>query len=77
MRWAFDDFVLDSEGYGLRLEGESIAVEPRVLELLTYLIEQRDRVLSKDEFLLDGRRGVASQRECPTIIPPTVWERLS
>jgi adenylate cyclase len=49
--YRFGDFELDLDRYELRLAGEAIRTEPRVLELLHYLIERRDRVVPKEEML--------------------------
>ena len=32
-------------------DGETIAVEPQVFDLLVYLVENRDRVVSKDDLI--------------------------
>ena len=47
----FDDFSLDTERRELRGAGGLISVEPQVFDLLTYLIRNRDRVVSKDDIL--------------------------
>ena len=47
----FDGFEFDHAAYRLRHDGERVAVEPKVLELLAFLIEHRDRVVSKQELL--------------------------
>lgn len=47
----FGDFDLDMDRYELRRGGEEIRTEPRVLELLQYLIQQRERVVPKEELL--------------------------
>ncbi|MFQ5350292.1 MAG: winged helix-turn-helix domain-containing protein [Thermoanaerobaculia bacterium] len=52
MVFAFEEYELDPERYELRgRQGESIPVEPQVLELLDYLIRHRDRLVSKQELL--------------------------
>lgn len=51
MRYRFGDFELDTERYELRRAGEAIAAEPKVLELLAYLVAERERVVSKEELL--------------------------
>ena len=51
MLLAFGDYVLDSERRELRRGAELIAVEPQVFDLLLYLVQQRDRVVSKDDLL--------------------------
>jgi adenylate cyclase len=48
---AFGDNVLDSERRELRRGAAPIAVEPQVFDLLLYLVQQRDRVVSKDDLL--------------------------
>ncbi|HEX2061370.1 MAG TPA: winged helix-turn-helix domain-containing protein [Thermoanaerobaculia bacterium] len=47
----FGDFQLDLDRYELRRGGEVVKTEPRVLEVLNFLIERRDRVVSKEELL--------------------------
>ena len=58
MAFAFDDHVLDVECRELRRSGESVALEPQVLDILIYLIRNRARVVSKDDLIenvWDGR----------------------
>lgn len=47
----FGEFELDLDRYELRRGGEVVKAEPRILEVLNYLIAQRDRVVSKEELL--------------------------
>lgn len=47
----FGEFELDLGRYELRRSGEPVKSEPRVLEVLHYLIERRERVVSKEELL--------------------------
>jgi len=47
----FAAFELDSNQRALRLDGRELAVQPRVFDLLSYLVEHRDRVVSKEELL--------------------------
>jgi TolB-like protein len=49
MRYHFDKFVLDTERFELSLRGHAVHAEPQVIELLVLLIENRDRMVSKDE----------------------------
>jgi len=51
MLLAFGDHVLDSERRELRRGGEPLALEPQVFDLLVYLVQNRDRVVSKDDLL--------------------------
>jgi len=47
----FAAFVLDPHRRRLTLEGREIPLQPRVFDLLSYLVEHRDRVVSKEELL--------------------------
>ena len=47
----FGEFELDLDRYELKNSGAAVKAEPRVLEVLNYLIEHRDRVVPKDELL--------------------------
>jgi DNA-binding winged helix-turn-helix (wHTH) protein len=51
MRLTFEDYVLDVGRRELRRGSERIAVEPQVFDLLVYLVQHPDRVVSKDELL--------------------------
>ena len=51
MLLAFGDHVLDSEQRELRCGAELVAVEPQVFDLLIYLVQHHDRVVSKDDLL--------------------------
>jgi len=47
--WRFDGFVLDTQRYELRLDGDVIRVEPQVFDVLTQLISNHHRFVSKEE----------------------------
>ena len=47
----FGEFELNLDRYELRNGGAPVKAEPRVLEVLNYLIEHRDRVVPKEELL--------------------------
>lgn len=49
MVYEFGRFTLDEEFFELRRGGELVLLERRVLDLVLYLIRNRDRVVSKDE----------------------------
>jgi len=56
--YLFEDFSLDPGRRELRRGGTLVAVEPRVFDLLLYLVRNRDRVVSKDDLIAevwDGR----------------------
>jgi TolB-like protein len=47
----FGEFELDLDRYELRRNGVAVKAEPRVLEVLNYLLASRDRVVPKEELL--------------------------
>jgi DNA-binding winged helix-turn-helix (wHTH) protein len=47
----FAAFELDPGQRALRLGGRELPLQPRVFDLLSYLVEHRDRVVSKEELL--------------------------
>jgi TolB-like protein len=54
----FEDFSLDLQRRELRRAGELLALEPKVFDLLAFLVENRDRVVTRDELIArvwDGR----------------------
>jgi TolB-like protein/Tfp pilus assembly protein PilF len=51
LQFHFDGHVLDTDTRELRRGHERIAVEPQVLDLLIYLVENRERVVSKDDLI--------------------------
>jgi DNA-binding winged helix-turn-helix (wHTH) protein len=48
---AFGDLSLDPIRFELSRSGELIEIKPKVLDLLVYLIQHRDRLVTKDELL--------------------------
>ena len=53
----FDRYVVDTDRLELQRDGARVDIEPQVFSLLTYLIENRDRVVSKDELIEAVRQG--------------------
>lgn len=51
MIYEFDGFRLDGARRELLFEGREVQLQPRVFDLLSYLIANRERVVSKDELL--------------------------
>ena len=51
MQFLFADHTLDTDRRELRRGAERIAVEPQVFDLLVYLVQNRDRVVSKDDLI--------------------------
>ncbi|MDJ0865056.1 MAG: AAA family ATPase [Myxococcota bacterium] len=60
MRFRFRDCVLDADRFELRRAGERVEVQPKVLELLLFLLENRDRTVTKSELLDAVWPGVAT-----------------
>ncbi|MCZ6873240.1 MAG: winged helix-turn-helix domain-containing protein, partial [bacterium] len=48
MIYAFGDYELDTYNYELRLEGAPLRIEPKVFDLLNYLIQHHDHLVSKE-----------------------------
>ena len=61
VQFVFDNHTLDTDRRQLRCNSDSIAVQPQVFDLLVYLVQNRDRVVRKDDLLtaLWGGRIVA------------------
>src|SRR3974390_1600305 len=58
VRFIFGDQVLDVARRELSGAGEGVPIEPQVFDLLLYFLENRDRVVGKDELfdkVWDGR----------------------
>jgi DNA-binding winged helix-turn-helix (wHTH) protein len=57
--YTFDDVELDDRLYQLRRKGSVLHVEPRVFDLLLYLVRNRERVATKEDLLAAVWQGVA------------------
>ena len=58
MQFTFDNQTLDTERRELLRDGAPIPVQPQVFDLLVYLVQNRDRVVSKEDLIgqvWDGR----------------------
>jgi TolB-like protein/Tfp pilus assembly protein PilF len=51
VQFTFDNYVLDVERRELHRGTEPVAVGPQVLDLLVYLLQNRDRVVTKDDLI--------------------------
>jgi Transcriptional regulatory protein, C terminal len=51
MTCVFGEYALDTRLYQLRREGKPLKVEPKVFNVLVYLVQQRGSVVSKQELL--------------------------
>ncbi len=57
MLYLFDAYVLDTDRRELKRGSEPVALEPQVFDLLVFLIENRERVVSKDDLIASVWRG--------------------
>ena len=57
MLYCFEAYELDTGTRELRRGSEPVALEPQVFDLLVYLIENRDRVVSKDDLIASVWHG--------------------
>src|SRR5215472_2309441 len=51
MQFRFADYMLDTNRRELRRGSELIAAEPQVFDLLVHLVQNRERVVSKDDLI--------------------------
>ena len=68
----FNNYVLDYQRRELRADDVPVALEPQVFDILVYLIENRDRVVSKDDLIASvwaERIAVAESRRYERIRP--------
>jgi TolB-like protein/Tfp pilus assembly protein PilF len=49
MVYQFGEFEIDPRNYQLRRNDSAIDIEPKVFDLLSYLVENRDRLVTRDE----------------------------
>src|SRR4051812_13349669 len=53
----FGPFELDEDKFELRRRGKPVALQRRVLELITHLVNHRDRLVTKEELFAGPWRG--------------------
>jgi TolB-like protein/Flp pilus assembly protein TadD len=51
LRYLFENFILDTDRRELRRGADVVPTTPQVFDLLDYLIQHRDRVVSKDDLI--------------------------
>ena len=51
MKFGFDHYALDTRLRELRRDGELVAMQPQVFDLLVHLLKHRDRVVSRDDLI--------------------------
>ncbi len=57
MQFLFAGHSLDTDRRELRRGADAIAIEPQVFDLIVYLVENRDRVVSRDDLIASVWRG--------------------
>ena len=57
MRYLFEDYALDTDRRELRRGGTPVAIEPQVFDLLAYLVQHGDRVVTKDDLFTAVWKG--------------------
>ncbi|HXX09261.1 MAG TPA: winged helix-turn-helix domain-containing tetratricopeptide repeat protein [Pseudolabrys sp.] len=55
--YSFNSYALDTDTRELKRGAKQIALEPQVFDLLVFLIENRDRVVSKDDMIASVWKG--------------------
>jgi len=51
MIYGFASYTLDENRQELHRAGQRVALEPKMFQVLLYLLQHRDRVVTKDELL--------------------------
>jgi DNA-binding winged helix-turn-helix (wHTH) protein len=59
MKYRYLEFEIDEDSFSISRDGKLLSVEPRVLEVLIYLIAHRERMVTKRELLAQVWRGIA------------------
>ena len=49
MHYQFGEFEVDTQNYQLRSNGITVELEPKVFDLLSYLIVNREKLATRDE----------------------------
>jgi DNA-binding winged helix-turn-helix (wHTH) protein len=49
MVYIFGDCILDADRRELRHSEQVVVIEPKVLQVLLYLLQHRDRIVTKDD----------------------------
>ncbi|MDG1752098.1 MAG: winged helix-turn-helix domain-containing protein [Thalassotalea sp.] len=59
MIYQFNDIDVDLNQFELRIAGEKTSIEPKVFNLIVYLIQHRERIISRDELFEQVWQGRA------------------
>ena len=66
----FGEFALDLQRCSLRRGEEPIELRPKAFDVLRYLVENRDRVIGKEELIRDRLAGSGGHRRCSRPVRP-------
>src|SRR5713226_879858 len=77
MRLHFGDFCLDTDRRELSQRGSSIHLTPKALQLLTVLLEQRPKVLSKESIYEELWPGTFVEESNLSVLVAEVRSALS
>src|SRR5512141_1912108 len=58
-QYKFDDVTVQPGAFSVEKSGQPLALEPKSIRLLIYLIEHRSRAIGKEELLREVWRGAA------------------
>ncbi len=59
--YRFDDVILNPETFSVEKSGQALALEPKSIRLLLYLIQNRSRAIGKEELLRHVWEDVAKR----------------
>jgi DNA-binding winged helix-turn-helix (wHTH) protein len=77
MQFSFGRFEVDERARSLRLDGEEVQLQPLVFDLLVYLARHRERVIPKDELLVELWAGaVVTDGSLQRAVHPTHIRRF-
>ena len=62
--WRFGEFELDTQRYELRGNGAVIRVEPQVFDVMTHLVSNHERMVTKEE-LFDAVKEIIAGMMTP------------
>jgi hypothetical protein len=61
MRYTFGDYTLDTHQYALCHAGIPLKLQPKVFDLLAYLIQHHDRAVARNYSILCGPRNMSAR----------------
>jgi hypothetical protein len=71
VRFEFGEHLLDVDRQELHRGGDQVAVEPQIFDLLVYLVQNRERVVSRDDLIVSVWGSTADRKNGPGLLSPT------